>query len=236
MLAIALASCGGGSSTSTTTATTAPAPVTSVASTTTSTTTSTSIVPPTFPDDPGQGSVPAVAPRARNSIGPCLRPEGSHYCVWGDRPLDLTVNNSRFVSFGSSIEQSFTALSGEMSVLQTELGASSAGDFEVAPAGTTSDRMCLHVSLAAGSGTEIAGIDLVAGTRTSSHEPVTLPLESSLVPGSRYSVTVRGGPACGGMTFTAMAVMTSDWKYPRAYGDLTVDGRRSIGSLWGRID
>jgi hypothetical protein len=38
------------------------------------------------------------------------------------------------------------------------------------------------------------------------------------------------------MTFTAMAVMTSDWKYPRAYGDLTVDGRRSIGSLWGRID
>ncbi|NBR68240.1 MAG: hypothetical protein EBT79_13385 [Actinobacteria bacterium] len=212
------------------------APPTSVSVTTVVPVATTVPVAPTFPEGPSTVSVPEVPPRPRNSAGACARPDGSHYCVWGTKPLDLTVNNSRFASFSRSIEQSFTALSGRMSSIETELGASAAGAFEEIPAGEEIGSACFVITVTTESGAEVGVLRLVATARTASHEPVSVPLEAPLVAGLRYRLRVSPGPACAGMTFTAMVAMSSNWKYPQASGALFVDGRKSNGSLWARVD
>ncbi len=119
---------------------------------------------------------------------------------------------------------------------KTELGASAAGAFEEIPAGEEIGSVCLVITVTTDSSAEIGVLRLVATGRTASHEPMSVPLEAPLVAGLRYRLRVSPGPACTGISFTAMVAMSSNWKYPQASGALFVDGRKSNGSMWARVD
>lgn len=228
---LVLSSCGTGTrsmpgTSALTTSTTVPA-----------STSSTTEVSTTVPEAPRPSfSFPTNRPTVRLATGPCEVPGDSHYCVWGTRPVELTVNNSRQAEFASSASQTFTALSQGMNNVRTEIGVEGAGRLEPAPEGAMPATVCVALVLMTEVGLEIGRSDLVSGGDGTTTEAVDVPLNTGLIPGARYALEVRQMPACAGKTMRVMVAMSSSWKYPRSAGSLTIDGHESIGSLWARID
>ena len=181
-------------------------------------------------------TAPASAPGARRTAPPCDEPDGTHYCVWGTRPIDLTISNSRFATFASSVRQTFTAMSDVMGSAEVVFGGDGVGEFSVAPQGTMPSAVCASTVLTTETGVEVSRVDLVAPGNRGGLETVTVPLWAGLLPGARYAIELRVMPGCANRRFTTMVAMSTDWKYPAASGTLTVDSRKSIGSLWARVD
>lgn len=181
-------------------------------------------------------TAPASAPRARRAAPPCGEIDRTHYCVWGTRPIDLTISNSRFATFASSVRQTFIAMSDVMGSAEVVFGGEGVGEFSVAPQGTMPSAVCASTVLTTETGVEVSRVDLVAPGNRGGLEKVTVPLWAGLLPGARYAIELRVMPGCANRKFTTMVAMSTDWKYPAASGTLAVDSRKSIGSLWARID
>jgi ABC-type glycerol-3-phosphate transport system substrate-binding protein len=104
---LSITACSGSSSAPTTTTPTSTT-TTSTTSTTTTTTTTTIPVAPEI-SSPTQ-TVPVIKTDGRKTEGPCVDVGVVDYCVWGTRPVDKTITNSRRVEFVSMIEQGFTSM------------------------------------------------------------------------------------------------------------------------------
>lgn len=191
----------------------------------------------TFPGPPAPViTAPVSTPRARRAAPPCDDPDGTHYCIRGTVPIDLTVTNSRFATFASSVRQTFVAMSDALGSVEVVFGGDGVGGFSVAPQGAMPSAVCASTVLTTETGVEVSRVDLVAPGTRGALEEVTVPLGAGLLPGARYAVELRVMPGCANRRFTTLVAMSSDWKYPAGSGTLTVDGRRSIGSLWARVD
>lgn len=236
LVLFAVASCGGPATTdvslpSTTPATNTTVPVpTSLASTTTSAAT----LPPELP--PPSITAPEVRPKARKAVEPCNEPDDVHYCIWGTMPVDLTINNSRRAVFTSSARQTFVALAEDLSLVQLSLGVAGAGGLTTAEPNAVASSVCVSVSISTETGLELVRTDLVPSDSRGVIENVTIPLATGMLPGAVHALTITAKSGCIGRKMVTMVAMSSDWKYPAASGRLDVDGRRSIGSLWARVD
>ena len=233
LMTVSIAACGKKEAVPTTT--TAPA-TTTTSTTTTSTTTSTTIPVAPLPTDV-ELTVPSTVPASRKTgNGPCVDPEGSQYCVWGTQPVQLTVNNSRKVTMNTGTRQGFTAVEKRMSTVELLLESTSIGALVPATETTASNDVCVRVTLMTELGLPIATTGLVTASSKGIRQQLTVPLASALVPGALHKIQIEKGPACWLRDLSTYVAMSSDYKYPRKYGRMSIDGKSSDGSLWARID
>ena len=233
-VALLLPACG--SSEAEPTTTTAAPTTTSTTSTTTTTTTTTTI--PIAPEiSVVTLPVPSTVPESRKKgTGPCEVSTGTHYCVWGTPPVDLTVNNSRKVTMTEKVRQGFTAVRVSMDGIELVFESTSIGALTPATETTTLDELCVRVSLTTDIGLPIATTGLVTASTKGKRQQIVVPLESALVPGALHKIQIEKGPACASRDLSTYFAMSSDYKYPRKYGRASVDGKSSEGSLWARIE
>ena len=231
-LCLSLAACSGSSSAPTTTATTSTTTTTSTTSTTTTTTTI-----PVAPEisSPAE-TVPVIKTEGRKTAGPCVDVGVVDYCVWGTRPVDKTITNSRSVEFTSVIEQGFTSMSDSMNTIQMEFESRVIGKFIEATEATDPNAICMQVSIASFQGLPLSTMSYTDKDGTGVRQRITMPVVNALIPGTKHSLKIQKGPACTSHDLSVMVAMSSQYKYPSKYGTLTVDGRKSIGSLWALID
>jgi len=234
-----VAACSGGEAAPTTTVatttTSTSTTTTTTITTTTTTTTTIPVAPETVPIVPST-TKPIETPRPANATGPCESPDGTVYCVWGTKPVDLTVNNSRIAEFNLSIDQVFTATDEYVSSATVEITSRTIGTLTEATDQTTNDQVCVRVNLGAEGGLPAASIGYTVKTTRGATQQLEVPLESALIPNERYVLSIVKGPACAARDIATFVAMSSKWKYPKKSGSLTLDGRDSIGSLWARID
>lgn len=231
-LCFSLAACSGSSSAPTTTATTSTTTTTSTTSTTTTTTTI-----PVAPEisSPAE-TVPVIKTEGRKTAGPCVDVGVVDYCVWGTRPVDKTITNSRSVEFTSVIEQGFTSMSDSMNTIQMEFESRVIGKFIEATEATDPNAICMQVSIASFQGLPLSTMSYTDKDGTGVRQRITMPVVNALIPGTKHSLKIQKGPACASHDLSVMVAMSSQYKYPSKYGTLKVDGRKSIGSLWALID
>ena len=231
-LCLSLAACSGSSSAPTTTATTSATTTTSTTSTTTTTTTI-----PVAPEisSPAE-TVPVIKTEGRKTAGPCVDVGVVDYCVWGTRPVDKTITNSRSVEFTSVIEQGFTSMSDSMNTIQMEFESRVIGKFIEATEATDPNAICMQVSIASFQGLPLSTMSYTDKDGTGVRQRITMPVVNALIPGTKHSLKIQKGPACTSHDLSVMVAMSSQYKYPSKYGTLKVDGRKSIGSLWALID
>ena len=231
-LCFSLAACSGSSSAPTTTATTSTTTTTSTTSTTTTTTTI-----PVAPEisSPAE-TVPVIKTEGRKTAGPCVDVGVVDYCVWGTRPVDKTITNSRSVEFTSVIEQGFTSMSDSMNTIQMEFESRVIGKFIEATEATDPNAICMQVSIASFQGLPLSTMSYTDKDGTGVRQRITMPVVNALIPGTKHSLKIQKGPACTSHDLSVMVAMSSQYKYPSKYGTLKVDGRKSIGSLWALID
>jgi hypothetical protein len=230
-----LASCGKKEAAPTTTV--APATTTTTSTTTTSTTTTTTTIPIAPPPTDVVLTVPSTVPTPRKTgNGPCVDPDGTDYCIWGTQPVDLTVNNSRKATMNTGLRQVFTAVSKKMSTVEMVLESRTIGALVPATETTTADQLCVRVTLMSSMGLPIATTGLVTGSTKGVRQQITVPLESALVPGAEHKIQIEKAAACLGRDLSTYVAMSSNYKYPRKYGRMSIDGKSSDGSLWARID
>lgn len=231
-LCLSLAACSGSSSAPTTTATTSTTTTTSTTSTTTTTTTI-----PVAPEisSPAE-TVPVIKTEGRKTAGPCVDVGVVDYCVWGTRPVDKTITNSRSVEFTSVIEQGFTSMSDSMNTIQMEFESRVIGKFIEATEATDPNAICMQVSIASFQGLPLSTMSYTDRDGTGVRQRITMPVVNALIPGTKHSLKIQKGPACTSHDLSVMVAMSSQYKYPSKYGTLKVDGRKSIGSLWALID
>lgn len=237
-LAVTLASVGlvacGKKDAAPTTTTTAPTTSTSTTTTVAPTTTTIPIAP--VPSDVVL-TVPSTVPASRKTgNGPCADPSDAQYCVWGTQPVQLTVNNSRKVTMNTGLRQGFTAVEKRMSSVEILLESTSIGALVPATETTASNDVCVRVTLMTELGLPIATTGLVTSSTKGIRQQITVPLASALVPGALHKVQLEKGPACWLRDLSTYVAMSSNYKYPRKYGRMSVDGKSSDGSLWARID
>ncbi|MBM3718049.1 MAG: hypothetical protein FJW53_03640 [Actinobacteria bacterium] len=234
-----VAACSSGEAAPTTTLPTTSTSTTSTTSTTTTTTTTTSstipVAPETVPLVPST-TKPVEKPRPKNATGPCESSDGTVYCVWGNKPMDRTVNNSRIAQFNLSIDQVFTATDEYVSAATVEITSLTIGTLTEATDQTTNDQVCVRVTLGAEGGLPAASIGYTVKSTRGATQQLEVPLESVLIPNERYVLSIVRGPACAARDIATFVAMSSKWKYPKSSGSLTLDGRVSIGSLWARLD
>lgn len=232
---VVVSSCSGGSAEPTSTTMSSTTTSTSTSTTTTSTTTTTIPIAP--PPTDVQLTVPETVPKARRTgYGPCENSEGAQYCVWGTRPLPLTVINSRKAAFIGWMRQGFTPVSRTISGVTLLLESRTVGALTLATEETTRDQVCVRVTLTSDMGLPIATAALVTASDKGVRQEIRVPLESSVVPGALHKLMIEKGPACTARDLATYVAMSSNFKYPREFGKLSVDGKVSIGSLWARID
>ena len=231
-LCLSLAACSGSSSAPTTTATISTTTTTSTTSTTTTTTTI-----PVAPEisSPAE-TVPVIKTEGRKTAGPCVDVGVVDYCVWGTRPVDKTITNSRSVEFTSVIEQGFTSMSDSMNTIQMEFESRVIGKFIEATEATDPNAICMQVSIASFQGLPLSTMSYTDKDGTGVRQRITMPVVNALIPGTKHSLKIQKGPACTSHDLSVMVAMSSQYKYPSKYGTLKVDGRKSIGSLWALID
>ena len=219
----------------------APAPTTTTTTTSTSTTTTvpptTTTIPVAPPPTDVVLTVPSTLPVSRKTgEGPCADKSGTQYCVWGSYPIDRTIVNSRTVVIGTVVRQGFTAVGKRVRSIELVLESTSIGALVPATETTTNDQICVRVSLMSGMGLPIATTGLVTSATRGIRQQLTVPLASAVVMGALNKIQVEKGPACASRDLATYFAMSSDYKYPRAYGRASVDGNASTGSLWARID
>ena len=231
-LCLSLAACSSSSSAPTTTATTSTTTTTSTTSTTTTTTTI-----PVAPENSSPAeTVPVIKTEGRKTAGPCVDVGVVDYCVWGTRPVDKTITNSRSVEFTSVIEQGFTSMSDSMNTIQMEFESRVIGKFIEATEATDPNAICMQVSIASFQGLPLSTMSYTDKDGTGVRQRITMPVVNALIPGTKHSLKIQKGPACASHDLSVMVAMSSQYKYPSKYGTLKVDGRKSIGSLWALID
>lgn len=220
--------------------TTTVAPATTTTSTSTTSTTSsttTTTIPIAPPPTDVVLTVPSTVPAPRKTgNGPCVDPEGADYCIWGTQPVDLTVNNSRKATMNTGLRQVFTAVSKKMSTVEIVLESRTIGALVPATESTTADQLCVRITLMSSMGLPIATTGLVTGSTKGIRQQITVPLESALVPGAQHKIQIEKSAACLGRDLSTYVAMSSNYKYPRKFGRMSVDGKSSDGSLWARID
>jgi hypothetical protein len=158
------------------------------------------------------------------------------YCVWGTRPVDKTITNSRSVEFTSVIEQGFTSMSDSMNTIQMEFESRVIGKFIEATEATDPNAICMQVSIASFQGLPLSTMSYTDKDGTGVRQRIAMPVVNALIPGTKHSLKIQKGPACTSHDLSVMVAMSSQYKYPSKYGTLKVDGRKSIGSLWALID
>jgi len=230
-LCLSLAACSGKSSTPTTTSTTTP----STTTTTSTTTTSTTIPVAPVISSPSE-TVPVIKTEGHKTAGPCVGIGKVDYCVWGTRPVDKTITNSRSVEFASVVEQGFTSLSDSMNTVQVEFESRTIGKFIEATEATDPNAVCMQVSIASSQGLPLSTMSYTDKNGTGVRQRVTMPVINALIPGTKHSLKIQKGPACAVHDLSVMVAMSSQYKYPSKYGTLKVDGKKSTGSLWALID
>lgn len=151
-------------------------------------------------------------------------------------PVDLTVTNSRFATFRATARQSFVAPVDVVGSVQTVLGGEGVSGFTVAPDEAMPSNVCVSAVLVTETGVEVKRVDLAVSGNRGGLEEITVPLAAGLVPGAVYAIELEVMPGCAARRFTTLVAMSSDWKYPGSSGQLRIDGRPSIGSLWARIN
>ena len=230
-LCLSITACSGSSSAPTTTTST---------STTTTSTTSTTTTTTTIPVAPEISSpaetVPVIKTEGRKTAGPCVDVGVVDYCVWGTRPVDKTITNSRSVEFTSVVEQGFTSMSDSMENVQMEFESRVIGKFIEATEATDPNAICMQVSIASFQGLPLSTMSYTDKDGTGVRQRITMPVVNALIPGTKHSLKIQKGPACASHDLSVMVAMSSQYKYPSKYGTLKVDGRKSIGSLWALID
>jgi predicted small lipoprotein YifL len=231
-LCLSLAACSGKGTTPTTTT---PTSTTSTTTSTTTTTTTTTI--PVAPEisAPAQ-TIPVIKTEGRKTAGPCVDVGEVDYCVWGTRPVDKTITNSRSVEFTSVIEQGFTSMSDSMNSIQMEFESRVIGKFIAATEATDPNAICMQVSIASSQGLPLSTMAYTDKDGTGVRQRITMPVVNALIPGTGHSLKIQKGPACTSHDLAVMVAMSSQYKYPSKYGTLTIDGRKSSGSLWALID
>lgn len=175
-------------------------------------------------------------PRAKLAAEACEFPKGSQYCIWGTEPLDLVVNNSRIADVQQSVVQTFTAASNDISMVELPLQTSDIGELVLLSQSQVEPLPCLAVHLASDSGRDIATAVYGDAGGTGRLQRVEVPLVAKVRVGQKYSVRIEKQAACASRSVAIRIAMSSLWKYPKAYGELSVDSRTSIGSLWARIN
>lgn len=230
-----LASCASEEAVPTTTV--APATTTTSTTSTTSTTTTSTTIPIAPPPTDVVLTVPSTVPAPRKTgNGPCVDPEGADYCIWGTQPVDLTVNNSRKAVINSGLRQVFTAVSKKMSTVELVLESRTIGALVPATETTTADQLCVRITLMSSMGLPIATTGLVTASTKGIRQQITVPLESALIPGAQHKIQIEKSAACLSRDLATYVAMSSNYKYPRKYGRMSIDGKSSDGSLWARID
>jgi len=231
-LCLSVTACSGSSSAPTTTT---PTSTTTTTSTTSTTTTTTTI--PVAPEisSPAE-TVPVIKTEGRKTAGPCVDVGVVDYCVWGTRPVDKTITNSRSVEFTSVIEQGFTSMSDSMETVQMEFESRVIGKFIAATEATDPNAICMQVSIASSQGLPLSTMAYTDKDGTGVRQRITMPVMNALIPGTKHTLKIQKGPACTSHDLSVMVAMSSQYKYPSKYGTLKVDGRKSIGSLWALID
>ena len=234
MVVTALASCGKKEAAPTTT--TEPATTTTSTTTTTVAPTTTTIPVAPLPTDV-ELTVPSTVPASRKTgNGPCMDPDGAQYCVWGTQPVQLTVNNSRKAVMNTGLRQGFTAVAKRMTVVEILLESTSIGALVPATETTAASDVCVRVTLMTELGLPIATTGLVTSSTKGIRQQLRVPLASALVPGALHKIQIEKGPACWLRDLSTYVAMSSNYKYPRKYGRMSIDGKSSNGSLWARID
>ena len=231
-LCLSLAACSEKSSTPTTTSSTST--TTSTTSTTTTTTTTTIPVAPEI-STPAE-TIPVIKTEGRKTVGPCVGASEVDYCVWGTRPVDKTITNSRRVEFVSVIEQGFTSMSDSMETVQMEFESRVIGKFIAATEATDPSSICMQVSITSSQGLPLSTMSYTDKDGTGVRQRITMPVVNALIPGAKHALKIQKGPACLVHDLSVMVAMSSDYKYPSKYGTLKIDGRKSTGSLWALID
>ena len=231
-LCLSVTACSGSSSAPTTTTQTSTTTTTSTTSTTTTTTTI-----PVAPEisSPAE-TVPVIKTEGRKTAGPCVDVGVVDYCVWGTRPVDKTITNSRSVEFASVIEQGFTSMSDSMETVQMEFESRVIGKFIAATEATDPNAICMQVSIASSQGLPLSTMAYTDKDGTGVRQRITMPVVNALIPGTKHTLKIQKGPACISHDLSVMVAMSSQYKYPKEFGTLTIDGRNSIGSLWALID
>ncbi len=232
-LCLFLAACSGKSSTPTTTTSTSTT-TTSTTSTTSTTTTTTIPVAPVI-SSPAE-TIPVIKTEGRKTAGPCVGIDEVDYCVWGTRPVDKTITNSRGVEIVSLLEQGFTSMSDSMDTVQMEFESRTIGKLIEATEATDPNALCVQVSIASSQGLPLSTMAYTAKNTTGVRQRLTMPVINALIPGTKHSLKIQKGPACASFDLSVMVAMSSQYKYPAKYGTLTIDGRKSTGSLWALID
>ena len=232
-LLILLAACSGKGSTTTTTSSTS----TTTSTTTTSTTTTSTTTIPVAPEisTPAE-TIPVIKTEGRKTAGPCVGVSDADYCVWGTRPIDKTITNSRSVAFDSLIEQGFTSMSDSMETVEMEFESRTIGKFIAATEATDPNAICMQVSIASSQGLPLSTMSYTDKDGTGVRQRVTMPVVNALIPGTKHALKIQKGPACLVHDLSVMVAMSSKYKYPSKYGTLKIDGRKSTGSLWALID
>ena len=219
-----------------TTAPTTTSPTTSTTSTSTTSTSTTTTLPVAPIISPPSQTVPVFETEGRKTTGPCAEIEEADYCVWGTRPVDKTITNSRIVQFVSVIEQGFTSMSDSMSSVQMEFESRTIGRFIEATEATDPNAVCLQVSIASSQGLPLSTMAYTDKDGAGVRQRITMPVVNALIPGTKHKLKIQKGPACVAHDLSVMVAMSSQYKYPKKFGTLTIDGRNSIGSLWALID
>lgn len=238
VLVVGMTACSGSSTPASTTrprpATTAP---TTTVAATTSTTTTTTTIPIAPPPTDVELTVPSTVPAPRRTgYGPCEQSSGTQYCIWGTPPVPLTVINSRKAAFAGWLRQGFTPVGKTVSGVTLILESKTVGALKVATEETTREQVCIRVTITSEMGLPIATAALVSTSTKGVRQQVRVPMETAVVPGALHKLMVEKGPACAANDMSTYLAMSTDFKYPRKFGKLAVDGKVSIGSLWARID
>ncbi len=217
--------------------TTTVAQSTTTTTSTTSTTTTSTTIPIAPPPTDVVLTVPSTVPAPRKTgNGPCADPDGADYCIWGTQPVDLTVNNSRKALMNTGMRQVFTAVSKKMSTVEMVLESRTIGALVPASETTTADQLCVRITLMSSMGLPIATTGLVTGSTKGIRQQIVVPLESALIPGAQHKIQIEKSAACLSRDLSTYVAMSSNYKYPRKYGRMSIDGKSSDGSLWARID
>ena len=233
-LCLFVTACSGSSSSPTTTAPTSTTTSSTTSTTTTTTTTTTIPVAPEI-SSPSE-TVPVIKAEGRKTAGPCVDVGVVDYCVWGTRPVDKTITNSRRVEFTSVIEQGFTSMSDTMETVQMEFESRVIGKFIAATEATDPNTICMQISIASSQGLPLSTMSYTDKDGTGVRQRITMPVVNALIPGAKHSLKIQKGPACTSHDLSVMVAMSSQYKYPSKYGTLKIDGRKSTGSLWALID
>jgi hypothetical protein len=177
-----------------------------------------------------------IKTEGHKTAGPCVDVGEVDYCVWGTRPVDKTITNSRSVEIVSVLEQGFTSMSDSMDTVQMEFESRTIGKLIEATEATDPNAVCVQVSIASRQGLPLSTMAYTAKNTTGVRQRVTMPVINALIPGTKHSLKIQKGPACVGLDLSVMVAMSSQYKYPAKYGILTIDGSKSTGSLWALID